>query len=145
MGLAVHSPGTYALIIALDRAHTLQVGRRGKFHFPAGLYFYAGSALGPGGLAGRLGRHVRAAKRYHWHVDYLLQVARIVDVWTAEGTVRRECDWARAAMHLPGARIIVPRFGASDCRCAAHLIHWNTLPERDGFAVLVGDKIQAWR
>ena len=65
-----HSPGTYALIIALDRARTLQVGRRGKFHFPAGFYFYAGSALGPGGLAGRLERHVRAAKRLDWHVDY---------------------------------------------------------------------------
>ncbi len=140
-----HSPGTYALIIALDHAHTVQVGRRGTFHFPAGLYFYAGSAIGPGGLAGRLGRHLRAAKQLHWHVDYVLQVARIVDVWTSEGTARRECEWARAAIQLPGAGIVVPRFGASDCRCAAHLVHLNTRPACDGFAVRVGDRVQSWK
>jgi Uri superfamily endonuclease len=123
--------GTYALVIALDRSQNITIGRRGGFHFPAGFYIYVGSALGPGGLSARLARHLRAEKRLHWHIDFLLRSvrARVVEAWTMESAARLECEWARAMMQWPGARIVVPRFGASDCRCGSHLIGFDKLPE----------------
>jgi len=87
---------------------------------------------------------LRAEKRLHWHVDYLLNArrARVVEVWTLKGAARRECDWARAAMQLPGAVIVAPRLGASDCRCAAHLVGFTTSPDWAAFAALTGDPVQ---
>jgi len=144
---ALTEPGTYALMIALDCACNVTIGRRGCFRFPAGFYLYTGSALGPGGLAGRLTRHLCAAKHLHWHVDYLLCASHacVVEVWAASGTMRRECDWARAAMRLPRAGIVVPRFGASDCRCAAHLVSFAEPPDWSAFVFLVGDQVQPER
>jgi len=142
-------PGTYALLITLDRSRNIYIGRRGRFRFPAGFYLYIGSALGPGGLGGRVERHLRAGERLHWHVDYLLHATgtRIVQVWVMEGAVRRECDWACAALQLPGADMIVPRFGSSDCRCAAHLIGFAGLakpPSLHAFTALVGGPVHQW-
>ncbi|WP_462322980.1 DUF123 domain-containing protein, partial [Halochromatium sp.] len=42
------------------------------------------------------------------------------------GHERLEHRWAQALGALPGARWPLPRFGASDCRCPAHLV---ALPE----------------
>jgi len=142
-------PGTYALMITLDRSRNICIGRRGRFCFPAGFYLYVGSALGPGGLEERLERHLRAEKRLHWHVDYLLHArgTRITQVWAMEGATRRECDWARAALQLPGADLVVPRFGSSDCRCAAHLIGFAgpaRPPSLDAFTALVGGPVHQW-
>jgi Uri superfamily endonuclease len=120
------------------------IGRRGRFRFPAGFYLYVGSALGPGGLAKRLERHLRADKHIHWHVDYLLERARVVEVWTVESSERRECAWASAALRLPGARIAALHFGASDCQCASHLIAFDRKPERNQFALLTGDGVERW-
>jgi len=139
-------PGTYALLVALERSGETVVGRLGRFRFPAGFYLYVGSALGPGGLAGRLARHLRADKRFHWHVDYMLHArgARVAEVWTTSGAARRECDWARAAMQVAGASVVVPRFGASDCRCAAHLIGFAAKPDWISFASLAGCPVERW-
>ena len=132
--MAAHSlngAGTYALVIALDRSQDISIGRRGRFHFPAGFYVYVGSALGPGGVAARVARHLRPEKRLYWHIDYLLgsKGARVVQVRTVESVVRLECKWARQAMRWIGARVVVPRFGASDCRCGTHLIGFDHLPD----------------
>ncbi len=141
---ALNSPGTYALLIRLDHPSKIIIGRRGRFHFPAGFYLYIGSALGPGGLAGRLARHLRPDKRLHWHVDYLLGSAhaRVTEIWAATGQERHECDWARAALQMSGARAAVPRFGASDCRCITHLIAFKpvTKPGLYDFIAVAGGK-----
>jgi Uri superfamily endonuclease len=112
----------------LDKRAHLAVGRLGRFVFPAGYYVYAGSAQGPGGLPARLARHRRREKRHHWHVDYLLARARLVEVWTVVSSQRLECAWAEAVTGLPGAQVLVPRFGASDCRCPAHLVYFPRPP-----------------
>jgi len=139
-------PGTYALLVALERASETVVGRLGRFRFPAGFYLYVGSALGPGGLAARVSRHLRADKRLHWHVDYVLHArgARVVEVWMTNDAAPRECDWARVAMRLTGASVVVPRFGASDCRCAAHLIGFAAKPDWIAFASLAGCPVERW-
>jgi Uri superfamily endonuclease len=119
--------GTYLLLARLEEEVTVTVGRLGTFVFPAGWYAYAGSALGPGGIPARLARHWRSQKRAHWHIDYLLAHGTPEASWYVETVERLECRWAAAVRTLPGARLLVPRFGASDCRCPGHLAY---LPRR---------------
>jgi len=56
-------PGTYALVLRLARATTIHVGALGAVDFAPGWYVYVGSALGPGGLAARVNRHLSRSKR----------------------------------------------------------------------------------
>lgn len=118
-------PGTYSLLVVLDRPAEVTVGALGPRSFDAGSYVYTGSAFGPGGFK-RVCRHheLAAGERdaRHWHLDYLLGAApsRIDGVWCSTGA-DRECAIASA---LPG--IAVDGFGASDCDCAAHLHEFAT-------------------
>jgi sugar fermentation stimulation protein A len=122
--------GTYALLLHLDVPQAVVVGALGAWTFPQGWYLYLGSARGPGGLAARLARHRRRGdKRPHWHIDYLRAVTTWVQAWTHAGETRQECAWATVAGALPDARLVVPRFGASDCRCPAHLFHYARRPQ----------------
>jgi Uri superfamily endonuclease len=117
--------GTYGLLLRLDGRWEVEVGRLGRFVFVAGYYLYVGSALGPGGLAARLGRHLRGEKGPIWHIDYLRAVGVVTAVCWLESPVRYEHEWATVAQQLPGATIPVPRFGASDCRCSTHLVYFH--------------------
>ena len=57
--------GTYALVLALDEAATLAVGKLGLFSFPPGYYLYIGSAhRGLGSTYERLGRSQDAMAAY---------------------------------------------------------------------------------
>jgi Uri superfamily endonuclease len=136
------APGTYVLFLALEEEKRIRIGRKGEFVFPAGVLAYVGSARGPGGLAARLARHRRDPKPQVWHVDFLRPFARPIAVWWAPGPERRECFWAGMLARMPGASQPVPRFGASDCRCPAHLVHFPTLPDREAFAQAVGDELR---
>lgn len=115
------APGTYLLLVALDAQRVLRAGRLGSFVFEAGLYAYAGSAQGPGGLSARVGRHLRAGKAPHWHIDSLTAAGDVVEVWLRASPERLECRWARTLAALPGLSQPVPGFGSSDCACRAHL------------------------
>ncbi len=119
--------GAYALALRLEHGIQLQVGKLGTAFFPAGVYFYLGSAHGPGGIRARLGRHLQGGVRLRWHVDYLRAVA-VPAAWAittdpAPG-LPWECTWSQRLAALPEAWIPLPGFGASDCRygCPAHLI-----------------------
>ncbi len=115
-------PGTYALELTLPAPRSCTIGALGAWDFPAGHYIYVGSAWGSGGLAARLGRHLRGGRTRHWHVDYLRACAHPTAYCLAP-RARLECVWAAHLLALPFARVVVPRFGASDCTCAAHLIY----------------------
>jgi Uri superfamily endonuclease len=125
------SKGTYALVLHLECTEEITVGKLGTFTFPAGYYLYVGSALGPGGLEARLARHRRRDKKLRWHIDYLLEHAQLVEVWSAASTQKMECLWAQAAQELPGGEIPVSGFGSSDCRCPSHLIYLARKPTYD--------------
>jgi sugar fermentation stimulation protein A len=142
-GSTAPDAGTYILLMEVERACTITVGRLGAVTFPPGHYLYVGSALR--NLSHRLARHLRRDKRVHWHIDTLLAHARIVEIWYRPGRERLECTWARALAETPG---LVPwgrRFGSSDCRCATHLYYaaeppvretvWRGLPGTAGIAV----------
>jgi Uri superfamily endonuclease len=113
-------PGLYALGLRLGQSVTLAIGALGRHLLPAGAYVYVGSAWGPGGLAARVGRHLRSAPNAHWHVDYLRAAANPIALWLGPGE-REECIWATRVLAHPAAQVIVPGFGSSDCNCPAHL------------------------
>ncbi len=117
-------PGSYILLLDLAEPVLLSVGRLGCRQFDAGRYVYVGSALGSGGVAARLNRHLRNEKRTHWHIDYLAGDARITGVAAAYGADRRECAWAQRLAALEGATTPAAGFGSTDCRagCRAHLL-----------------------
>jgi Uri superfamily endonuclease len=124
--VAEREPGSYLLVLRLDRSRAISVGKLGRFDFAPGWYVYAGSALG--GLEQRLAHHLRPPRTPRWHVDYLRQVAEVCEVRRFPGRARRECDLARAVRALASATTPVARFGASDCRCPAHLIYFVNRP-----------------
>ncbi len=133
--------GTYVLALWVGTAQRIRVGHLGEFVFPAGWYLYAGSALGPGGLLARLARHLTRlarGKRIHWHVDYLRERAAWAGAWGQPSDQRLECTWAGVLRNLPGAKVVAPRFGASDCHCPAHLVHLPELPGDDWFEAVLG-------
>ncbi|MER3457701.1 MAG: hypothetical protein C4309_02785, partial [Chloroflexota bacterium] len=70
----------------------------------------------------------------HWHIDYLRPHAHLCEIWSAVSDERLECAWAQALFSLPGAQVIAPRFGASDCRCPAHLIYFSQPVRFSAFA-----------
>ena len=115
--------GSYVLVLALKRTRLLTIGRLGKVTLLAGVYAYAGSAFGAGGLRARLGRHLRGDGVTHWHIDYLRTMADVRACLYTVSDMRLECAWSQALAALPGATIPVPGFGSSDCRsgCGAHL------------------------
>ena len=124
--------GAYWLVLHLESAAALTVGRFGEVCFPAGYYVYTGSARGPGGIRARLGRHLRGSPRPRWHIDALrARAAPIAWGWTTapDPTPPWECRWAQALAAAPAAFIPLPGFGASDCRhhCPAHLVGFPSL------------------
>ena len=121
----VMAKGSYILVLQLEHAvDDLQVGRLGRFPFPAGSYLYVGSAFGSGGLAARLGHHVRSDHaRPHWHIDYLRARARLCEAWTVAGPVHMECRWCAALAAEPGVSIPAPGFGSRDTGCPSHLFY----------------------
>lgn len=114
-------PGAYVLIIDCAEPVPLDIATLAATDLPAGRYAYAGSARGPGGIRARVGRHLRADKKPHWHIDRLTARAKIVDVRAYPGG--RECDLVTELLSRPGAHAPVPGFGSSDCRdCVSHLV-----------------------
>jgi Uri superfamily endonuclease len=114
--------GTYQLLIYLSQATRIKIGRRGAFRFPKGHYIYTGSAKN--GLEARVERHLRKEKKLFWHIDYLLEHASIRRVFLFEDG-SEECSLAKRTLDVPNAKIIVPGFGASDCKCPAHLAYFE--------------------
>lgn len=114
-------PGAYGLLIRLPRQFRGRIGALGPVTIPPGAYLYLGSAYGPGGLAARLRRHLRADKRPHWHVDHLTLAGTVERVFALPDG--RECDLVDRALKLPAIHAPIAGFGSSDCRrCTAHLL-----------------------
>ncbi|MFH1086186.1 MAG: GIY-YIG nuclease family protein [Chloroflexota bacterium] len=136
-------PGTYVLVIGVAQPLELSVGALGRLSLRAGYYLYVGSALG--GLAARIGRHLRAAKRVLWHIDHLLAQGQVVEVWWRADAVRHECAWAEALRAWPAVVAHPAGFGASDCACRTHLFYSATRPAHGVFLAHVGDQGPAER
>jgi Uri superfamily endonuclease len=119
--------GTYAIALRVGAESQIRVGALGLWRFPSGVYLYVGSAWGPGGLRARVRRHLAGSGTQRWHIDYLRQHAAPLGAWLAPNA-RVECMWASwladpTNLGLGPTTLIVPRFGASDCTCPAHLCY----------------------
>lgn len=108
--------GTYVLLARISHNTQLKIGKLGSLEFEGGLYAYVGSALKS--LKNRVERHMRSEKSKHWHIDYFLTGAKVVEVIYGESGQRKECEIAgRLAEIFPS----VGGFGSSDCKCRSHL------------------------
>lgn len=117
--------GTYILIIELNDEGKIVVGSLGEITFGRGIYAYVGSAMGPGGIVGRVLRHLRRSKKKFWHIDYLLDRARIIMIIVLKSEERLEC---KIAEEMRRHRMeYIPRFGSSDCRCPSHLFKLRSI------------------
>lgn len=135
--------GTYVLWFDVRDPLPVAVGRLGEHVFQPGVLAYVGSAHGPGGLRARLGRHLRAEKKPHWHVDALTMRVQVTAIWLVRSPERLECTWARLLAGLSASSVPVTGFGASDCTCSAHLLTiafdqlpaaWEKLGQPDVFS-----------
>ena len=120
--------GVYALIMRMDCSRHIQIGRLGKLRFTDGIYVYVGSAWGPGGLAARIGRHLKKVKQRRWHIDYFRRYATMTEIWVGRSPSAAEHLWAEAVGSFEKAVAAAEKFGSSDCRCATHLFHLPELP-----------------
>jgi len=116
-------PGTYALLFSCPSRASASVGALGRVELSPGHLIYVGSALGSGGLAGRLRHHVGPLGRPRWHVDFLRSHVALIGVWWTSDTRRLEHAWAASLASAPEFSQARAGFGASDCRCATHLFH----------------------
>ena len=132
------SPGTYLLVLRSVAPVSLRVGRLGEMFVDPGTYLYVGSAFGPGGLRARVGRHFTGQGALHWHIDALRRVTKPVEAWCAPGQVC-EHAWAQSLAAAAECRIPLARFGASDCRCPAHLFYRSERPGLDWFRALLAE------
>ena len=121
--------GTYQLLIRLPESVHIQIGKRGRYRFPKGYYIYTGSAKN--GLGGRIKRHLRNEKKHFWHIDYLLDHASVKAVFSFANEGKDECSLSLETLAGPGAEVIVPKFGASDCGCSTHLVFFRRLKDVD--------------
>jgi sugar fermentation stimulation protein A len=138
---APEAGGTYILLVEFPARTTIDVGKLGPLDFEPGIYAYVGSAHGPGGLFARLGRYFAGPKRTHWHIDYLLEHAKVEGALFRVERDRLECDWAEWLRAM--ARAPVPGIGSSDCRCSSHLFFVGDAREAEEIIRVAGCQLQA--
>ena len=127
-GIFPKEKGSYLLILQLINTKTLQIGKLGEFFFPKGFYVYVGSAMGSGGIAGRVQHHLKPSRHPHWHIDYLKTAADIIEVWSRTTQKRCEHEWATVISKNKGATIPAIGFGSTDCHCDSHLYYFKKKP-----------------
>lgn len=110
--------GSYALLIYLSEVKKIKIGRLGTIDFNPGFYVYIGSALQS--LSARINRHLRSEKKLHWHIDYFLQHASIVNSYYKESNGHEECQIAKEFLSIFES---IAGFGCSDCSCKSHLFY----------------------
>jgi len=110
--------GSYILFIHLPVSSHIVIGRLGEIFFREGFYGYIGSALS--GIDQRVQRHLRTQKKFHWHIDYLLQYATIQEVYYRVSDVKEECLTAQYFSKIFDS---ISGFGCSDCKCNSHLFY----------------------
>jgi Uri superfamily endonuclease len=106
--------GTYILIASVAQVKCIEIGSLGRCEVIPGFYAYVGSAFGFGGLQARIGHHLESTAAPHWHIDYLLEHAVLMEVWVTTANRKLEHKWAQLLEEAPQFRAPIPRFGSSD-------------------------------
>jgi len=117
-----HDKGTYILLVNLTKTQKIKPGKLPEADYNKGIYLYIGRART--GLNARVKRHIRSQKKLHWHIDYLLQKAKIEEIWIRQDYFG-ECNTADEIRNFkPAAAKSIQGFGSSDCRCRSHLFYF---------------------
>jgi len=133
----LHEKGTYVLLIFVSNVLEVNAGGLGVKTFLPGYYAYTGSALGKGviSLPKRLTRHLKTAKKKHWHIDFLLANthANIEAIIIVSSKEKLECKVNQLLREKMKAKVLVPKFGASDCqnKCGSHLLFFPNITKSD--------------
>ncbi|MGC8983392.1 MAG: GIY-YIG nuclease family protein [Desulfurococcaceae archaeon] len=104
---------SYVLVLRLSGVLRVEAGLVRAVLDP-GVYFYIGSAKGPGGAWARVIRHLSKVKRARWHVDYLTAspLARVEGFLLVKSVCKDfEVEASNAFSRLMS---YVPRFGSTD-------------------------------
>lgn len=115
--------GIYVLEINLKNDKSIEIGALGFNDFKKGKYYYIGSAQS--NLKSRVERHLKSDKKFHWHIDYLLDKAKVSNYYTIEAEKKFECKLYNFLQQHNSFEVPVEGFGASDCKCKAHLLYSN--------------------
>lgn len=119
--------GVYCLLLYLEKKCDIKIKSRRQV-FPEGYYCYIGSALN--NLQKRIERHKSKDKKKHWHVDYFLEKAKILDVKTIKTSERKEC-WLSNRIKNLKSQVIMKKFGSTDCNCETHLHYFPKNPVKE--------------
>ena len=123
--VGAETKGIYVLLLKSSIEGELPIGSRLKIHLEKDRYYlYVGSALQ--GMGHRLARHAKKEKKMHWHIDYLLEQAKLHIIFFAYTREKLECKLSQQ-FDLNGYNLEpVAGFGNSDCRlCKSHLYKIN--------------------
>jgi Uri superfamily endonuclease len=136
--------GTYVLIAVVAQMKRLEIGRLGTYDVVPGYYAYVGSAFGTGGLRARIGHHLESTAAPHWHIDYLLRVAKPVEVWYTVSHQKLEHHWAELLERAPRFRVPIRRFGSSDYHRSrsSHLFFSKATPSFQWFRQKVAEHFE---
>lgn len=120
--LTMNDSGLYQLLLYLPSSKSIQIGKLGSFEFSQGYYIYNGSAKK--GLQARVSRHLSNKKKIHWHLDYLLKHAFILETKLFYEPKLTECELnSLSFIENVNAVFFVKGFGSSDCSCISHLFY----------------------
>ena len=126
---------TYVLFILNNRSISLHIGRGLFCIFPEGIYIYIGS--GKKNLKKRVLRHFSDKKKLHWHIDYFLVSAKIIDVYVGQ---REEKELVSIILKEKTLNIPCKGFGATDSPYPSHLFLIEDKEEIEGFLSSLGFK-----
>ncbi|WP_062198145.1 GIY-YIG nuclease family protein [Massilibacterium senegalense] len=111
----------YHLEVELLEGRTIQVGKLGTFFFQKGTYVYVGSAKK--NIQARITRHMTKDKVKRWHIDYVTQYATTIRHVTYSGNEQTECELAKSIQKKLDGKVVVKKFGSSDCSCVTHFFY----------------------
>jgi len=116
--------GVYLLVIYFPQDKKIKIGNLEEIYFKEGYYVYIGSAKR--GLSKRIERHKRKSKKLHWHIDYFLQKAKILNDIPIITNFKRECFLVEKILQISDN--FIQKFGSSDCSCISHLFYFKYNP-----------------
>ena len=112
------TPGYYLLILKVRKETIIHTRGKRTFSLKPGIYFYIGSARGPGGLRARLYRHFKNNKnKLFWHIDFLTTHKNTDIIGYIAITLHKDKDLENILSNIMKNYLkTIPGFGCSDKR-----------------------------
>ena len=116
--------GNYIVVFTLETEVKFENPRFGAICLAPGYYLYCGSAHGNKGLRSRVTRHMSKLGKKFWHIDYIKEYLRPIEVWYQVSLEKNECHFLQLLHNQPDSNLPITGFGSSDCRegCESHLV-----------------------